>query len=313
MNRIPEQEQSFPSDPGTYAYNQFALHPLIFDEEFHMETSVEQMDIDESDYTANPHSRFYFYSTLLNIIDFQNRFLFPALVYAYPLPTTASMHTLTTEELLDRPTSAIDVEPAKEELLDTLIFDLNIAKLLLSTEASALPPPTATADLTATPTQITNFLKLRLEEISTLAPVLMDESTPIQPTAMDAETNTTMDQTLMDIPEESTANQSMSMDVMPAEPATVLPPMMPVVDPCIYLATPATLSGPLIIATVAAASPKRSLRLPDAAMPPTTAAFPAILVPFDFDGHDNPGDPHGYHNGGYCQENCNCRDNQQQS
>uniref|UniRef100_A0A915IX05 Uncharacterized protein n=1 Tax=Romanomermis culicivorax TaxID=13658 RepID=A0A915IX05_ROMCU len=51
-----------------------------------METSVEEIDIDESDYTANPHSRFHFYSSFIAVIDFQNRFLFPAPVYAYPMP-----------------------------------------------------------------------------------------------------------------------------------------------------------------------------------------------------------------------------------
>uniref|UniRef100_A0A915IRN2 Uncharacterized protein n=1 Tax=Romanomermis culicivorax TaxID=13658 RepID=A0A915IRN2_ROMCU len=171
MNRIPERELSFVSDPGTYVCNRFALRPIILDEEFHMETAVELIDIDHSDYTANPHSRFHFYSTFLNIIDFQNRFLFPAPVYAYPMPTTASVHRLTAEELLDRPTSATDVEPADKELLDTPIFDLNIAKLPPSTDTSALPPPAATADLMVTATQITDFLKLMLDEISTLAPV----------------------------------------------------------------------------------------------------------------------------------------------
>uniref|UniRef100_A0A915ISC7 Uncharacterized protein n=1 Tax=Romanomermis culicivorax TaxID=13658 RepID=A0A915ISC7_ROMCU len=43
------------------------------------------------------------------------------------------------------------------------------------------------------------------------------------------------------------------MDVVPAEPATMLPPRMPAVDPRIYLATPAILPSPPIIATVATA------------------------------------------------------------
>uniref|UniRef100_A0A915J506 Uncharacterized protein n=1 Tax=Romanomermis culicivorax TaxID=13658 RepID=A0A915J506_ROMCU len=127
MNRIPMREPSFTSHPRTYVCNRFPLRPIIFDEEFHMETSIEQIDIDKSDYTANPHSRFHFYSTLLNIIDFQNRFLFPA-----PLPP--------------------------------------------STEASALATPATPSDLTATATQITDFLKLTLDKISTSALVPMDES-----------------------------------------------------------------------------------------------------------------------------------------
>uniref|UniRef100_A0A915IZM7 Uncharacterized protein n=1 Tax=Romanomermis culicivorax TaxID=13658 RepID=A0A915IZM7_ROMCU len=174
-----------------------------------METTIEQIDIDQSDYRAKPHSWFHFYSRLLHIIDFQNRFLFPAPVYTYPLPTTASLHMLTTKKLLDCPTSAIEVEPVDEELLEMPIFDLNIAKLPPSTDVSALPAPTATADFMARATQITDFLKLTLDDISTLPPVLMDESTLVQPTAMDAETNTTTaEQTLMDIREENTADQS---------------------------------------------------------------------------------------------------------
>uniref|UniRef100_A0A915HX95 Uncharacterized protein n=1 Tax=Romanomermis culicivorax TaxID=13658 RepID=A0A915HX95_ROMCU len=169
MNPILERESSFSSEPGTYVCNRFALRPIIFDEDFQMETTIEQIDIDQSDYTANPHSRFHFYSHLLNIIDFQNRFLFPAPVYAYLLPTTASVHTLTADELLDHPTSAIDVKPPDEELLDTPILDLNIVKLPLSTDVSALSTLAGTADFTVTAMQITDFLKLTLDDISTLA------------------------------------------------------------------------------------------------------------------------------------------------
>uniref|UniRef100_A0A915LEH9 Uncharacterized protein n=1 Tax=Romanomermis culicivorax TaxID=13658 RepID=A0A915LEH9_ROMCU len=98
--------------------------------------------------------------------------------------------------------------------------------------------PAAPSDITATATQITDFLKLMLDEISNIAPALMDESTPIQPAAMDSEIMTS-DQMLTDIPEESTVDQSTSMDVAPIEPAATIPTTAPAVDTQIYLATPA--------------------------------------------------------------------------
>uniref|UniRef100_A0A915J2N1 Uncharacterized protein n=1 Tax=Romanomermis culicivorax TaxID=13658 RepID=A0A915J2N1_ROMCU len=103
------------------------------------------------------------------------------------------------------------------------IFDLNIEKLRQSTDASALPMHAAPSDITATATQITDFLKLMLDEISNIALAPMDESTPIQPTTMDTETTTTTHQRLRDIPKESTINQSTSMDVVPVEPTATLP------------------------------------------------------------------------------------------
>uniref|UniRef100_A0A915JAI9 Uncharacterized protein n=1 Tax=Romanomermis culicivorax TaxID=13658 RepID=A0A915JAI9_ROMCU len=137
MNGIPECKPSFTSDPGTYVCNWFALRPIIFNEEFHMQTSIEEIQIDESNYMANRHS----------------------------------------------------------------------LKLPLSTEVSTLPMPAVPSDITATATQITNFLKLTLDKISNIAPAPMDESTPIQLAGMDSETMTS-DQMLTDIPEQSIVDQT---------------------------------------------------------------------------------------------------------
>uniref|UniRef100_A0A915JDA2 Uncharacterized protein n=1 Tax=Romanomermis culicivorax TaxID=13658 RepID=A0A915JDA2_ROMCU len=283
MNRIPERELSFSSEPSTYICNQLALCPIIFDEDFQMETAIKQIDINKSGYTANPHSRFHFYSCLLNIIDFQNRFWFPVPMYTYLLPTMASVHTLTAEELLGHPTFAIEVEPVDKELLDRPIFDLNIAKLQLSTDVLALCTPTATADFTATTTQTTHFLKLTLHDISTLAPVPMEKSTLVQPIPMDAKTNTTMEQTLTDILEETTADQSIAMDVAPQEPAAMAVPLVPEVDPRIYLATPTILLGPPIIATVAAARYSAPVRfLQHLISDPQWQAMAAALTAYHF-------------------------------
>uniref|UniRef100_A0A915KJV9 Uncharacterized protein n=1 Tax=Romanomermis culicivorax TaxID=13658 RepID=A0A915KJV9_ROMCU len=129
-----------------------------------------------------------------------------------------------------------------------------MAKLPPSIDVSAPTALRATADLTATTVQITDFLKLLLDDITTLAPTLMDRSTPVQPTTMEAETNTvTTDQTLTDIPEETTADQSTAMDVAPQEPAAAAVLSAPAVDPPIHLATPGALPGPPMIPTVTTA------------------------------------------------------------
>uniref|UniRef100_A0A915L6D1 Uncharacterized protein n=1 Tax=Romanomermis culicivorax TaxID=13658 RepID=A0A915L6D1_ROMCU len=69
----------------------------------------------------------------------------------------------------------------------------------------------------------------------------------VQPTAMDAETNMTMDQMLMDIPKKAPLTSPCQWTL--CLPATLLPSTTPIVDPPIYLATPAILLRPPIIAT----------------------------------------------------------------
>uniref|UniRef100_A0A915K8Z0 Uncharacterized protein n=1 Tax=Romanomermis culicivorax TaxID=13658 RepID=A0A915K8Z0_ROMCU len=112
----------------------------------------------------------------------------------------------------------------------------------------------ATADFMAKAMQINKFLKLRLDDISTLASIPMDESTPVQPTTVDTQTNTaTTDQMLTNMPEESTPKKSTTMDIPHEEPATVAPLPAPAMDPPIHLPTPAVLPGPPMIATIATA------------------------------------------------------------
>uniref|UniRef100_A0A915K0S8 Uncharacterized protein n=1 Tax=Romanomermis culicivorax TaxID=13658 RepID=A0A915K0S8_ROMCU len=123
------------------------------------------------------------------------------------------------------------------------IFDLNLARPPPSVDMLALPnKPAATADCMVMATQITNFLKLTLDDILTLAPIPMDKSTPVQPTAMEAETNTTTtDQMLTNILVETTTDQSTAMDIGPEENTGVASPLATAVDPPIYLTTPAVL------------------------------------------------------------------------
>uniref|UniRef100_A0A915JEU7 Uncharacterized protein n=1 Tax=Romanomermis culicivorax TaxID=13658 RepID=A0A915JEU7_ROMCU len=63
-----------------------------------MDTTVQEINIDESIYTVKPNGQFHYYSPLLNNIDFQNRYSFPAPIYAYLLPTMASVHMQTAKE-----------------------------------------------------------------------------------------------------------------------------------------------------------------------------------------------------------------------
>uniref|UniRef100_A0A915J5U6 Uncharacterized protein n=1 Tax=Romanomermis culicivorax TaxID=13658 RepID=A0A915J5U6_ROMCU len=74
------------------------------------------------------------------------------------------------------------------------------------------------------------------------------------------------------------------MDVIPVEPATVVPRTAPAVDPHIYLATPAILPGPTIIATAAAARYSAPIRfshyiIPDQQWQALAAALTAYHFP----------------------------------
>uniref|UniRef100_A0A915JKG4 Uncharacterized protein n=1 Tax=Romanomermis culicivorax TaxID=13658 RepID=A0A915JKG4_ROMCU len=143
-----------------------------------METKMEEIRIDETDYTSNLHNGFYLYSPLLGHIDFQNCFSFPAPIYAYPLGTTTLVHALTADELLECLMLLSRPEPSDEELLEMLISDLNITKLPATVATLSLTSRPAAADLTVLATLINDFLKLTLDDISSLAPVPMEMTIP---------------------------------------------------------------------------------------------------------------------------------------
>uniref|UniRef100_A0A915HXI3 Uncharacterized protein n=1 Tax=Romanomermis culicivorax TaxID=13658 RepID=A0A915HXI3_ROMCU len=104
----------------------------------------------------------------------------------------------------------------------------------------------ARTDLTVSGTLINKFLKLTLDDISSLAPVPEEMATPVHQTEMDTEpdTTTTLDHTLTNIPEGTTTNNKSAMDLI--QPSLAM-------DPLIYLAMPAALATPPMIASVAAA------------------------------------------------------------
>uniref|UniRef100_A0A915IJR9 Uncharacterized protein n=1 Tax=Romanomermis culicivorax TaxID=13658 RepID=A0A915IJR9_ROMCU len=115
--------------------------------------------------------------------------------------------------------------------------------MMVTTSTPTEPP--AGADLMVSSASINDFLKLMLDDIWPLAPVPVEESTPLQPIDMETEVNTTtLDQMLTDIPEETTANNITPMDVASPTPA---------MDPSLYLGMPAVLPGSTMIPTVAAA------------------------------------------------------------
>uniref|UniRef100_A0A915KS87 Uncharacterized protein n=1 Tax=Romanomermis culicivorax TaxID=13658 RepID=A0A915KS87_ROMCU len=115
------------------------------------------------------------------------------------------------DKLLDQPMLTAPPKPSDDELLETVIFDLNIAK------TSATGPP-AVANLTVSVTSINEFLKFILDDIFSLAPVSEEMTTLAHQTEMDTETDATAttDQTLTNIPEETTTDNETAMDMWAA-------------------------------------------------------------------------------------------------
>uniref|UniRef100_A0A915IVR9 Uncharacterized protein n=1 Tax=Romanomermis culicivorax TaxID=13658 RepID=A0A915IVR9_ROMCU len=246
MNHIPERKPAFDRDPSTYMCNCFTLHPIIFNEDLQMETAIKEIEINDTNLTLNRHSVFHLYLSLLGHIDFHNWFSFPAPVYAFPMPTMALEHALTTDKLLDHPMMASTHEPSDDKLLETPNFHLNIMKIPANVVTSSGTSLSAAAELMVLMTTINGFLKLTLDHISTLVPVFTEMTMPLHQPEMYVvgEVTVTLDKILTNIPEETTIHTETVMDVVPPKSA---------VGPSIYLARPLTLASPLMITTVATA------------------------------------------------------------
>uniref|UniRef100_A0A915IKL9 Uncharacterized protein n=1 Tax=Romanomermis culicivorax TaxID=13658 RepID=A0A915IKL9_ROMCU len=144
-----------------------------------MQVNVIEIKIDETNYPSNPHSSFHLYLRLFSHIDFHKPFSFPVPIYTYPLPTTASVHALTAEELLGCPILASYHKPSDDDLLETPIFNLNIAKLWANVLPLSPTSPSALVDLTVLGTSINKFLKHMQHHWQDYPPALHTQITEI--------------------------------------------------------------------------------------------------------------------------------------
>uniref|UniRef100_A0A915IYD1 Uncharacterized protein n=1 Tax=Romanomermis culicivorax TaxID=13658 RepID=A0A915IYD1_ROMCU len=113
---------------------------------------------------------------------------------------------LTVQELLKCPILASSQEPTAKELFNTPTLDLNIAKLLPNVAVSSPTGQPAMADLMVLVASINEFLKLRLDDISTLAPISAEMTTSVHQPHMEfkEKATTAQEELLTDITEENT-------------------------------------------------------------------------------------------------------------
>uniref|UniRef100_A0A915IAC7 Uncharacterized protein n=1 Tax=Romanomermis culicivorax TaxID=13658 RepID=A0A915IAC7_ROMCU len=167
------------------------------------------------------------------------------------------------DELLDQLMSTTFPELSDDELLETPLLDLNNAKLPTMVMTSSATSPPAQADLMVSVTSINEFLKLMLDNILSLASVSKEMATPVNQTEMDTKPHAPADQTLTDIPEETTTDNETRIDMVQTAPA---------VNPSIYLARPRALPSPPMIARYA---PPMFYPLPDLQWTAMVATFKA--------------------------------------